>query len=182
MSFLESYLKKHRLDAMPEKHKKNLEKLEKKIDEKIQGSGTFETCLQKFGPQISNLVERASKALRDISFSFQKIRVVINIGIEVYQLIDQMDDCVVTDNMFESEKKAARLEFGKDLTYFIWMTIDPLANYLVWLPFKKKIERFIIRWLAGYAMEAAIDIMRAESEVRVEPMNEPIISLRCLPQ
>jgi len=180
MSFLESYLKKHRLDKIPDKHKKNLKKLEDKLNDQLQGSSTFEDCLKDYGPEISDLVERASNALKDLSFSFQKLRVVINIGIEVYQVVEQMDDCVLVDGMTEEEKKAARIEFGRDLTYFIWMTVDPLADYLTWLPFKKKLEKLIVRWLAGYAMEAAIDMFTAQSQVNTMSAEAPLI-LRMLP-
>jgi len=180
MSFLESYLKKHRLDKMPDKHKKNLKKLENKLNERVQGSTTFEECLKNYGPEISDLVERASNALKDISFSFQKIRVVINIGIEVYQIVDQMEDCVVSDDMTEEEKKAVKIEFGKDLTYFVWMTIDPLEDYLKWLPFKKAFEKMIVRWLAGYAMETAMDMFQAQAQTQIMSAEAPLI-LRALP-
>ena len=166
MSFLESYLKSHRLNKMPNKHKANLKKLENNLNEKVQGSATFEECLKNYGPEISDLVERASNTLRELTFSLQKIRVVINIGTEVYQIVDQVQDCIISEDMSEPEKKTAKLEFGKDLIYFVWMTIDPLQDHLKWLPFKKIIERKLVKWLAGYSLEAAFDMFKAQTNVQ----------------
>jgi len=167
MGFVDNYLDKHRLDKMPEKHKKNVEKLEKKLEEKAKGNNgqiDFENdILKEYGPQIADLVERASKALHG-GFSFSMFRVVINIGIEVYQLVDQMSDKVVPPGYTGEQAQEAKVEFGKDLTYFIWKTIDPLGKYLNWLPFKKSIERRIVRWLAGYALDAALDMLTAQEE------------------
>lgn len=146
---------------MPEKHQKNLEKIEKKIAETVENPAKFEDALKKYGPEISDLVERASYALKDISFSFQKLRVVISIGIEVYQLVDNMSDCIVSEAMTKEQQKAVKMELGKDLTYFIWMTVDPIAGYVRWLPFKKTIEKWLVRWLASYAMETAMDMLEA---------------------
>ena len=150
---------------MPEKHQKNLEKIEKKLAEKIEDPAKFEDALKRHGPQIADLVERASDALKDMSFSFQKFRVVISIGIEVYQLVEEMSDCIISDDMDEEQQKAAKVEFGKDLTYFIWMTVDPIGGYVNWLPFKKTIEKWLVRWLAGYAMETAMDMLEAQGIV-----------------
>jgi len=126
MGFIDNYLDENRLDKMSDKHKNNIRKLEKQLSEQLpQGdeNPTMDIVLKEHGPQIADLVERASQVLHG-GFSFSKFRVVINIGIEVYQLVDQieLDD---------------KVQFGKDLTYFIWKTIDPVEKYFNWLPFKK---------------------------------------------
>jgi len=90
-----------------------------------------------------------------------------------------MGGCIVSDTMTEEEQEKAKLEFGKDLTYFIWMTVDPLEGYFNWLPFKKSLEKWIVRWLAGYALETAMDMLEAQgiSTFSVESS----ISFRTLP-
>jgi len=185
MSFVDNYLDKHRLDTMSEKHKKNVSKLEKKLKDKAKGNnGTLdfeEDILKKYGPQIADLVERASQALHG-GFSFDKFRVVISIGIEVYQLVDQMADKVIPPGLSKDKQQEAKIEFGKDLTYFIWMTIDPLANYLNWLPFKKAIERRLVRWLAGYALDTALDMLLSQESQLVSAMSaDQKYILRTLP-
>lgn len=166
---------------MPENHQKNLDKIDNKLAEGVQNLAGFEDALKKYGPEISDLVERASNALKDMSFSFQKFRVVISIGIEVYQLVEKMSDCIVSDGMSEEEQQAAKLKFGKDLTYFIWMAVDPIADYFKWLPLKKTIEKWLVRWLAGYALETALDIETAmDQQISTFGANEDI-TFRTLP-
>jgi len=183
MGFVDTYLDKHRLDKMPEKHKASVEKLEKKLEARAKGNnGTLDfekDILVEYGPQIADLVERASKALHS-GFSFSKFRVVINIAVEVYQLVDEMSDKVVPPGYNEKQAHEAKVEFGKDLTYFIWKTIDPLGKYLSWLPFKKSIERALVRWLAGYALDAALDMLDAQKET-VTTMSADKPRFRALP-
>lgn len=178
MGFLKNYLDKHRLEVMPDKHQKNLDNLEKKLEEKAKGKKSFEDALKDYGPEIAGLVERASNAFSNISFSFQKFRVVIGIGVEVYQLVDKMSDSILSDSMTVVEKESAKLDFGKDLTYFIWMTIDPLKGYFKWVPFKKSIEKLIVKWLAGYALETAADLLKSRG---VTVFTESAITVRALP-
>lgn len=181
MGFIDHYLEKHRLDKMPDKHKKNVDQLEKELKEKAKsnnGTTDFEEdILKAYGPQIADLVERASKALHRES-GFRRLYAVFNIGIEVYQLVDQMAEKVVPPGITGEKAKQYRVEFGKDLTYFIWKTIDPLSGYVNWLPFKQSIERFVVRWLAGYALDAALDLLLAKNTL--VPMNSTI-KLRALP-
>jgi len=175
MGFVDNYLEKHRLDTMSEKHKKNVKNLEKKLTLDFE-----DDILKEYGPQIADLVERASKALHG-GFSFSKFRVVISIGIEVYQLVDQMADKVISLALPEDKRQEAKVEFGKDLTYFVWKTVDPLANSLSWLPFKKAIERWLVRWLAGYALDAALDMLSAqEGQISTMSVNQKL-RLRALP-
>ncbi len=183
MGFVNNYLDKHRLDKMPEKHKTNVENLEKKLVDKAQGNNgaiDFEKdVLVAYGPQIADLVERASKALHG-GFSFSQFRVVINIAVEVYQLVDQMADKVIPPGYTGIKAHEAKVEFGKDLTYFIWKTIDPVGNYVNWLPFKKSIERGLVRWLAGYALDAALDMLEAQKDA-VTTMSADKPTFRALP-
>ncbi len=181
MGFLEHYVDKHRLDTMPQKHKNNINKLEKSLSKRIPDSANFDEVLQKYGPQISDLVERVAKAFGD-GFSFSDFRVVINIGVEVYQLVNQISDQIVSPGMSPEEQHEARVEFGKDLTYLIWMTVDPLKKYFNWLPFKKTIERKLVKWLAGYALDAAMDIITANtSQVNAMAAGTSLSGIRGLP-
>ena len=159
MGFLKHYLNKYRLDRMSNRHYKNLEKIESTLKHKIIKSVDFEDVLKEFGPQISDLTERASNALENISV--RKFHIIINISIEVYQLVELMSESIISDNMTEEDKKKAKIEFSKDLIYFIWKILDPLDKYYVWLPFKKFIEKCVVRWFAGYALETSMNILKA---------------------
>jgi hypothetical protein len=183
MSFLDSYLDKHRLDKLPDKTRDNLTKLEDVLEDRVDIVGSdFEECLQKFGPVIADLIERVAEGTKNADVSLATARWVINIAIEVYQVVDQMADCVIDDEMTPEEAHEAKVEFGKDLTYFVWMTIDPLAKYLSWLPFRKRIEKALVRWLAGYGLEATVDLLAANDSVR--PFGAPgkiTVTLKAVP-
>ena len=78
----------------------------------------------------------------------------------------------------EEEKTEAKVGFGTDLTYFIWMTIDPLKDYLSWLPFKASLEKWVVKSLAKYGLETAMDLLKAQfSTFSVESS----VKIRALP-
>jgi hypothetical protein len=168
MGFLNAYLKNHILDTMPDSQQANLEKLEKveqNLENQISGtSGTlnFEEIVKQHGPEIADLVSRASEAFKNIEFSFSKFRVIINIGVEVYQMVEEMGSSIVTDTMTPEEKQMAKIKFGQELIYFIYLTIDPLKNVLNWVPFKSTLEKKIVKWLSGLSLSAAVDFLKSK--------------------
>lgn len=169
MSFLDNYVKKHRLDKMPEKHKENIKKLEEKLDKYVDqasGSLTFEDCIKQYGPQIADLVERVSNYVKDfpgwsLSSAMKMFRFINNISVEVYQIVEAMAGCVIGSNMTDEEQRAAKIGFGKELVYFVWKTVDPFKGRFNWLPLKATIEKKIVMWLAGMALESTIDMFKA---------------------
>jgi len=170
MSFVNHYLSKYRLDKMSDQHKIKVSKLEKKLSEKINDSVDFDNdILVEYGPILADLVERSSNDVHD--FSFSKFRVIINIGIEVYQIVEQMSNKIVPENTSPEKTKKIKIEFGKELVYFIWQTIDPLSKYLNWIPFKKTIEKKLVMWLSGYAIEASVDMFNVKEPVSVMSVN-----------
>lgn len=181
MSFLDHYVAKYRLDKMPEKHKENIEKIEKKLEQitkQAKGKLTFDDLLKQFGPQIADLVERVSKYIGEIkNWSFSTIigvfRFVNSIATEVHQIVEQMAGCVVDDTMTEQEKHSAKVSFGKELVYFIWKTVDPLRGRLSWIPFKQTIEKKLVMWLAGMALESTVDLFAASGLTQMSAMGWP---------
>jgi len=169
MSFIDHYLKEHNLDALPDDTKKNLDKLEKEIKAKIDDNptdSTFEDVTKKYGPQIADIVGR----FRDhwgrvtidgwsVSTVTGTLRFVINVGVEVKQLVDQMEEDIVTDDMTPEEAKEATTDFGQSLVYFIWKTVDPLKDRLSWVPLKKTVEKKLVFWVAGMAFDFAGDLI-----------------------
>jgi len=165
MGFINNYLEKHKLPSLDDKYQNNVDKLEEKLDNQVNqytGGITFEDLLKEYGPQISDLTRRASNALSG-GFVFSKFRVIINIGIEAYQIVGQMVEKVVGPDMSKEELHQVKSALGSDLIYFIWTTINPLQNYCNWLPFKTRIEKWIVKLLAGYALNAAFDLIEANT-------------------
>jgi hypothetical protein len=189
MSFIDHYLKEQNLDPLPESTKKNLDKLEKEIKAKIDDNptdSTFEEVAKKYGAQIGDIVARFSahwKAIDGWSIStvIGSLRFVINIGVEVRQLVEQMKGDIVTDDMTPEESKAATVDFGKSLVFFIWKTVDPLQGRLSWIPFKKTIERKLVFWVADMAFDFAGDLInRHFGAMSAEGPQETAIAVKVL--
>lgn len=170
MSFVDHYLKKHRLAKMPEKMKERIKKIEEKVRNLVDnapGEKTFEDCLKEYGPEIADLIERVSKHIKDhppLSFGgvIQTFKFIYSIAVETHQIVEAMAGCVIDDSMSEEEQHVAKVGFGKDLIYFIWMTVDPLQKKFNWIPFKRTIEKKLVMWLAGMALESTVDLFAAQ--------------------
>ena len=163
MSFLEEYVSKHLLDNLSPSQQDNINNLETLLKDQVT-NGSFEDILKQYGSQISDLVNRTSQAVSG-EISLSKLRVIINIAIEVYQLVEVMSSSIVKPDMLEEDKKTAKIIFGQDLTYFIWMTVDPLKSYFNWFPFKKSIEKKVVKILSGYGIKAAMDLLEANKQM-----------------
>lgn len=169
MGFLDSYLSKYRLDTITDKAKSSLEKVEKDIEKMLEQNDknpAFEQSVQKFGPQIADIVERFSAHFANLdgwSFSTvaKSLRFVMNIGTEVWQIVDSVSDLVVTSDMTPGQAHDAKVEFGQHLTYFVWSTVDPLKDRFSWIPFKKSIEKKLVFWVAEMALEHTVDLFAA---------------------
>jgi len=163
MSFLEEYVSKHLLDNLSPSQQDNINNLETLLKDQVT-NGSFEDILKQYGSQISDLVNRTSQAVSG-EISLSKLRVIINIAIEVYQLVEVMSSSIVKPDMLEDDKKIAKVAFGQDLTYFIWITVDPLKDYFNWLPFKKTIEKKVVKILSGFGIKSALDILESNKQV-----------------
>jgi len=163
MSFLEEYVSKHLLDNLSPSQQDNINNLETLLKDQVT-NGSFEDILKQYGSQISDLVNRTSQAVSG-EISLSKLRVIINIAIEVYQLVEVMSSSIVKPDMLEEDKKIAKITFGQDLTYFIWITVDPLKDYFNWLPFKKTIEKKVVKILSGFGIKSALDILESNKQM-----------------
>ena len=187
MGFIRGYLKQSQVDDLTEKSKDALAKLEEKLDQKVQSitgqKTTFEDLLKTHGNEISDLVARVSEGIKNAKFSLSTMRWVVNISIEVYQIVDKMLDETVTPDMSEADRHKSKIDFGKELTYFVWMTVDPLAKYLSGIPFRKSIEKMLVKWVAGYALEATTTLIEKNLTkvfVASADANQPRITLRAV--
>lgn len=183
MGFLDSYLNKYRLDEITTKAKASLDKVEKDLEKILQENEqnpAFDECVKRFGPQVADLVERFSAHFASLNgWSLetvaQSLRFVINIGTEVYQIVETVKDLVVKPKMTPAEAHTAKVEFGQNLCYFVWMTVDPLKEKLSWLPFKKTIEKKVVFWVAGMALEHTVDLFAANAGVSLMEVGKPTV-------
>lgn len=163
-SFIDKYLDKNRLSAISDKAKETLARLEQEVQDNMSvNGGDYEECVKQFGPQLADLAQRLSEKLKtfsikSISDAIEAIKFAKNLGFEIYQIVDSVKDCVMPTPLPAEEAKQRQVSFGKDLAYFVWMTADPLAGRLGWIPFKKTLEMRLVKWIAGMAIELAYDV------------------------
>ena len=126
MSFLDTYVKKYRLDKMDKKKKANLKKLEEKLDKTTKQApcgGSFSDVVKDCGEQIGDLIERVSQHFDDWKFSWRtaisSMQFVYSIAIEVYQIIEEMRSFIVTPGMSKEQEWEAQRQFGRELIYWL---------------------------------------------------------------
>lgn len=178
MSFLDQYLEKYKLDELSGTAKEAVADLEQELNNKIteQGSG-FDAFVKEFGPKIADIVERFAAHFKNlppmsVSTVIGSLRFVINIGVEVYQLVEEMGKHVVPEGASPEQAKTAKIEFGKSLIYFIWKTVDPLKDKLNWLPFKSYIEKKLVFWIGEMAMRFTVDLFEVNGRVQIMAAGE----------
>lgn len=187
MSFIDTYMKKHRVGDISKGAKKNLAKLEKKLDTITkQGKGqlSFLDAIKKYGNEIGDLVERVQQHFDGWEFTLtnalSSFKFVYSISIEIYQIIDVMQDEVVPDGLTGEKAWEAKRNFGVELIYFIWKTVGPLDSKFNWVPFKKTIEKKLVKWLAGMGLDAARNMFGANKEVSSFAVNDKVVSFKAL--
>ncbi len=187
MSILSSYLEKHKLPALSDKAKIKLTKLESKLSKYIsdqKGTSTFEDCLKIFGPQIADLVGRVKNNMPEVSWgnTVKIFRFVNSIATEVFQMVEATSSCVISDGMTPEERHAAKVSFGQELVYFVWMTIDPFKDKFNWVPFKATLEKKLVKWIAAMALESTVDLFAAQG---MQPFSvnkkETVITMKAIP-
>lgn len=169
MSFLNVYLQNHNLAELSPVAQKVLNKLESDLKDNVDNNPTaskFDDLIKESGDKIASIVERFSTYWKGINgwnltTLVSTFRFVLNIGVEVSQLLVDMRKHIVTSTMTQEEAKTATTQFGQELTFFIWKTVDPLKNKLNWVPFKATIEKNLVYWLAGMSLEFGQDLLTA---------------------
>jgi len=169
MSFVDNYLTDP-LAPLSDKAKANLEKLESDLREQIQAldSTSFDDMLKQHSSEIIDLVNRFKKASEELRpFKLGNIpslfRFIYNIAYEVHQIVAGMSSAIIKDGMTDAQKHQAKVDFGQKLIYFIYMAVNPLKDYFVWLPFKATIEKKLIFWLSGMALNSVVDLFKTHT-------------------
>ena len=83
----------------------------------------------------------------------------------MYQIVNEMRDRVVPAGVTGDAAWEVQRAFGQDLTYFVWKAVGPFDKKYNWIPFKKTIEKKLVKWLAGMGLEAARKLFSANKEV-----------------
>ncbi len=187
MSFIDTYMKKHRIGDISSATRNYLAKLEEKLDtvtKKAKKGLSFLDSIKDYGDEIGDLIERVQQHFDGWKFTFSEafssFRFVYSIAIEVYQIIDAMKDGVVPDGLTGEKAWQAKRAFGQNLIFFIWKTVGPLDKRFNWMPFKKTIEKRLVLWIAGMGMDSARSMFKANKEVSSFASNNKAVFIKAL--
>lgn len=187
MGFIDTYMKKYRVGDISSSTRKNLDKLEEKLDsitKKAKGGLSFLDAIKQHGEEIGDLIERVQQHFDGWKFTlknaFSSLQFVYSIAIEIYQIIDTMKDEIVPEGLTGEKAWESKKTFGKQLVYFVWKTIGPFDKKYNWVPFKKTIERKLVMWLAGMGLEAARKMFNANKEVSSFATNNKAVAMKAL--
>lgn len=171
MSFLSTYVKKHRLNKMGDRIKNNLNKLEdrlSKVTDRVKSGVSFLDASKDHAHEIADLIERVNKHFDNWDFTlrnlFRSFRFVVSISTEIFQIVEKMSDSIVSSDMTKVEREKAKMEFGRNLVWYVWTIIGPLDGKFRWIPFKKTIEKIVVDWLARVGIDAARDLFEANNK------------------
>jgi len=169
MSFLKKYAEENSLPPLRKGAKKKLEEVEKKLDALTQGDDTFSDIVQDYADRITNIVERIKAEFGDWKLSIGNLvssfRFIIDIASEVAQIIAEIEPKIVPPNATPDEARQAKVLFGQELTYFIYMLWDP--RLVKWMPLwmESWLEKKIIYLLAGMSVDWALERFKANPVV-----------------
>ena len=187
MSFIDTYMKKYRVGDISTGARKNLEKIEKKLDEitkKAKKGLSFLDAIKDRGDDVGDLIERVQQHFDGWQYSFSNLwsgfHFIYTIAIEVYQIVDSMHDEIVPDGLTGEKAWEAKKKFARELIYFIWQTVGILDKRFRWVPFKKTIEKKLVIWLAGMGMDAARNMFKANKEVSSFSANNKVVFIKAL--
>lgn len=183
MSFIDTYMKNHSALDISASKRKMLSKLEQKLDaitKKSQSPATFLDAIQKYGDEIGDLIERVNQWKSSTKGFFSTFKFAYSIAIEVFQIVNAMHAEIVPTGLSKDEEWQIKLEFGKQLTYFIWKTVGLLDKRLNWVPFKKTFEKKIVFWIAGMGLETFHNMFEANKEISTFAVNNKAVLAKAL--
>jgi hypothetical protein len=180
-TFLQKYIQGNAVTAITDKQKTVLENIEAKLTEQIAGKTSFTDVIKEYAPQIIDLVNRLAAKFREFSWKkgfsgfIDTFKFVINVAVEVWQILEKISEKVLGAAGFsEGAALEAKIQFGKDLVYYIWKVVDPLTGRFDWIPFKVTLEKWILYKLADFGLRYSyeffkknfgIEIMDAKSDI-----------------
>ena len=169
MGFLDRYAKDNALGPIEENIKKRLEKVEKNLDEKTQGDDTFSDMISDYSDRIMAIVDKVKTEFAGWQWSLGNVasafRFVIDIAGDVTGIVKELEDKIVPDNATPEEAKQAKVQFGQELTYFVYLLWNP--RLVKWVPvgIETWVEKKIVYWLAGMAVDWSLDYLDGKTQV-----------------
>lgn len=174
MGFLDQYVEKYQLPALDEKTKQRLQELKDvlaKLDYLSPTEEKFSDLIQQYSGTIFDLVDRIKANFADWKFSFGDIvsrwRFVVDIASEVTKIVNELSDKIVPANSTPEEAHKAKLVFGQELTYFIYLLWNP--RLIKWVPESVEtwLEKYAVYWISGVVVDWALNYFEKDETTNV---------------
>lgn len=161
MSFLDRYLSNETLTELSSSVKSKLESIEVNLTELTQGEDKFDEIIKDYVPQIIDIVKRIKEEFSEwkISKIGSSFKFVLQIGAEVAGIVNALSNKIVPGGSDPSDAHAAKVQFGKELSYFVYCIWDP--RLIKWIPIglESWVEKKVIYWLSGMAVDNALKLI-----------------------
>jgi hypothetical protein len=171
MGYLDAYVNHFAIKDLDDAVKEKLEKF-RDIIEEITGdqvNSPIAKIVNEYADEIIDLIERLVGHFDSWDLSVEGVwatfKFVYSISLEITQLVNDIAADIFSDIAGSAEERKAKIEIIKDLVFFVWQTVGPIDK-LPWgwvkmIPFRARIERWLVRWLAGIAADAILDMFKA---------------------
>ena len=163
MSFLDRYAQNVTLADLPQVVTDNLKKVEERLDGLVTSKDEkFADVIGEYVPRIFDIYARLKAQFSGWKFSIDNtvsaFKFVINIANEVVQIVNAIASRVVPEGADAPTAHIAKVQFAKELTYFIWAMWSP--RLIKWLPesVDRVVQRKVVYWLAGMAADAGFNL------------------------
>ena len=157
MSFLDNYIADNKLPPLDQEKMNTLEKVEATLNNLTPGKDQFDDIIKDNAEQINQIIEEIKIQFvgwkPSVGSFVSSFRFVIDIATEVVKIISDISGKIVPAGATSEQAHQAKIEFGKELTYFIYVLLG--TSFSKWIP--DWIEKKIIYWLAGMTIDWALD-------------------------
>jgi len=159
MSFLDEYIKNNQLSPLDESVKRKLVKIETRLNNRTLEEKSSD-IVKDHSSEILKIINKIKHEFAGWSLSVGNVvsafRFVLDIGEEVAKIVNKISYRITSEQHTPEERKQAKILFGQELVYFIYLTWNP--RLLKWVPLwiESIIEKKIVYWLAGMAIDRTL--------------------------
>lgn len=180
MSFLQEYINKEHMNdtpgsdpltALDDVTKGRLEEIEKKLDNLTPGEDKFADIIKDNAEDISNIIKKVKEQFSSwkptVGNFVSAFRFIVDISTEVVKIVNEVSSKVVPTGSTKEQAHQAKVEFGKELTFFIYTLWD--QKILSWVP--RWIEKKVIYWISGMVIDWALDKIENRTTASAQLLN-----------
>ncbi|MFA6088598.1 MAG: hypothetical protein WC755_01925 [Candidatus Woesearchaeota archaeon] len=170
MSFLQNYINDNYangnnpdLPALDTGVKNRLEESEKNLDNLTPGEDKFADVIKDNAEDIAEIIKKTKEQFTGwkptVGNFVSGFRFIVDISTEVVKIVNEVSEKIVPAGSTKEQAHQAKIEFGKELTFFIYTLWD--QKIVNWIP--RWIEKKVIYWISGMIIDWALDKIEGNS-------------------